>query len=485
MDAQNKNITDEKDLPKEVQEDIKKDLSSGQEIYVEELPYWTRICVSENRIVKDFIIEIPELKQEVSVGNIYKGIIQDVIPSLQAVFINVGAERNVYMFVPSKEKTIEYKVGQEIVIQVKKESIDGKGAKVTDNPTLPGKYIVLTFEKKNGVSKKIKSKYERNRLKKIVQKLHEDINGEFGVVARTEAENIPEELIIEDFNRIYKSMKEIKQKIETVPPPTLLWSDTDTIQKTVREFASSNIRKFISNSKETLNKIKETVQEYIPKMVDKIEFVYEEEPFIFSKYKLEDEFFNLLKDEIEIEGGIRLIFNETEAFTAIDVNTASFTGAENLDITAYQANLMAIRETIRQIELRRIGGIIIIDLIDIKSKQLKNKMINEIKRLAEKSKDKTKVFGLTRLGLLEISRKKSGYSLKKTLMSRCPTCNEGFVNSDILNLHTTMLKIAKHKGKTIKVSPENYKKIDDIVKKLKLNTVIQPKYGLGKWEIEI
>lgn len=484
METQNK-IEEEKNIPREVKEEIKKEITSGQEIYIEVLPYWTRISICENRIVKDFLIDIPQLKKEVSVGNIYKGVIQDVIPSMQAVFINVGADRNVYLFVPSKEKTSEYKVGQEIVVQVKKESVDGKGAKVSDNPTLPGKYIVLTFEKKNGVSKKIKSRFERNRLKKIVQKLYDDINGEFGVVARTEAENIPEELIMEDFQKVYKIMKDIKYKIENEPAPIILWSDSDILKKAVRDFASSNLKKFISNSKEAIAKLKDLVQEYIPRMSENIEFLYEEEPFIFQKYKLEEEFFNMLKDQIEIEGGVKLIFNETEAFTSIDVNTASYTGAENLDITAYQANLMAIRETIRQIELRKIGGIIIIDLIDIKSKQLKNKMINEIKRLAERSREKTKVFGLTKLGLLEISRKKSGYSIKKTLMTKCPTCGDGYVNSDILNLHTTMLKIYKYRGKTIKVSPENYKIIDDVAKKLKMNVVIQPKYGINKWEIEV
>lgn len=488
MGTENK-FASEKDLPKEVQEEIKEELKreiiGGQEIYVEVLPYWTRIAICENKVVRDFLIDIPELKQDVAVGNIYKGIVQDVIPSMQAVFINVGADRNVYLFVPSKDKTSEYKVGQEIIVQVKKESIDGKGAKVTTNPTLPGKYVVLTFEKKNGVSKKIKSKFERNRLKKIVQRLSEEISGEFGVVARTEAENVPDELIIEDLHRVYKVMKDIKYKIENVPAPTILWSDSDIIKKAVRDYASTNLKRFISNSKEALSKLSEFLQEFLPNMVGNVEIIYEDEPFLFQKYGLENEFFNMLKDEIEIEGGIKLVFNETEAFTAVDVNTASFTGAENLDITAYQANLMAIREAIRQIELRKIGGIIIIDLIDIKSRQLKNKMINEIKRLAEKSKDKTKVFGLTRLGLLEISRKKSGYSVKRTLMSKCPTCGEGFVNSDILNLHMTMTKINKHRGRIIKVSPENYKKIDDIVKKLKINVTIQPKYGIGKWEIEI
>lgn len=485
MGAQNKIVSNEKELPKEIQEEIKREIYEGQEIFVESLPYWTRIAICDNRVVRDFLIDIPELKQDVSVGNIYKGIIEDVIPSLQAVFINIGTGKNVYLFVPSKDKMSEYKVGQEIVVQVKKEGIDGKGAKVSDNPTIPGKYVVLTFEKKNGVSKKIKSKFERNRLKKIVQKLSEEIKGEFGVVARTEAENVPEELISEDLQRIYKITKEIKNKIETIPAPTILWSDNDILKRAVRDYASSSLKRFITNSKEVLTRARSLIQEFLPKMTENVDFIYDEEPFLFQKYKLEDDFLKTLKDEIEIEGGIRLIFNETEAFTAVDVNTASFTGTENLDITAYQANLIAMRETFRQIEMRKIGGIIIVDLIDIKSKQLKNKMMSEIKRLAEKSKDKIKVFGLTRLGLLELSRKKSGYSIKRTLMTRCPACGEGFVNSDILNLHMTMLKIYKHRGKSVKVSPENYKKIDDVIKRLKLNVTVQPKYGISRWDIEV
>jgi ribonuclease G len=135
------------------------------------------------------------------------------------------------------------------------------------------------------------------------------------------------------------------------------------------------------------------------------------------------------------------------------------------------------------LRLRKIGGIIIVDFIDIKGQKLKKKFFSEIKRIIEKDKERTKVFGITRLGLVEISRKKSGYSFKKILMSKCLTCGNGYVHSDLLKIHETILQISKYQDKIVKVSPENFKTLDDIVKKLKLNVRLQPKYGLGKWEI--
>ncbi len=485
-----KGEAEEKNIPQSVREEIEKELINsqkrkGQEIFIEVLPYWNRVAIVEDEKLTEILIDIPEGKREFVSGNIYKGIIADVVPSLQAVFINIGSERNSYLFVPSQSKTSEYQVGKDIIVQIKKESINSKGAKVTDNPTLPGKYIVLTLEKKTGVSKKIKSKFERMRLKRIVDNLANEIGREFGVVARTEAEGISEDLIREDFKRVYKVIKEIKEKAEREPAPLLLWSDSDIIRKAIRDYASMNLTKVYSNSKEGIERVKDLIAEFFPNLAETVELIYEDTPFLLEKYNIESEFSNILKDEIEVEGGVKLVFNETEAFTAIDVNTASFTGTENLDVTAYQANLIAAKEIIRQIRLRKLGGIIIADFIDIKSPQLKSKFIKEVKLLAEKDKERTKVFGITRLGLVEISRKKSGYSMKKLLMDECPTCKSGFVPSKTLELHRTLLKISKYQEKTVKVSPENFKIIDDMIKKLKINVRIQPKYGLSRWQIEV
>ena len=487
-------INREKDLPDEVKEELKKELLStgkgspsqeGQELFIEKLPWWTRVSVVENGKAVEFLIDIPnENGDDFASGNIYKGVIADVVPSMQAVFVDIGAEKNAYLFVPSQSKMSAYKPGETLIVQIKKESIDSKGAKITDNPTLPGKYLVLTLEKKIGISKKIKSKFEKTRLKRIITKLFRESGGEVGIVARTEAQGIPEELIKDDFEKLMKVFQEIKEKAEKEQAPVLLWSDRDIIRKAIRDYISTNLKRVISNSEKAIEKTKELIKEFIPSLIEVVRFELSPTPFVFRKYSIEREFKMALRDKIEIEGGIELVFNETEAFTAIDVNTASFTGTENLDITAYQANLIAAREIIRQMRLRKLGGIIIIDFIDIKSKQLKSNLLKEVKRLAEKDREKTKVFGITRLGLVEISRKKQGYSLKKMLMSECPTCKNGFVESEILKLSDVLYEISKHQGRTIKVSPENFKLIDENIKKLNLNVRVQPKYGLGKWEIE-
>jgi len=489
----------EKELPEDVKKEIKREIISyikeerekkekeeGQIIFVEELPWWTRVAVVEDGKVYEFLIDIPTKEgDDFSSGNIYKGIIADVIPSLQAVFINIGAEKNAYLFVPSQSKIANYKPGETIIVQIKKESIDSKGAKITDNPTLPGKYLVLTLEKKIGISRKIKSKFEKARLKRIISKLFKESGEQFGVVARTEAQGVSEELIKDEFEKLLKTFQEIKEKAEKEPAPALLWSDRNIIRKAVRDYVSSNLKKVVSNSQNAIEKVKEFIKEFTPNLLEVVSFELSKTPFVFREYGIEEEFEKALQDKIEIEGGIELVFNETEAFTAIDVNTASFTGTENLDITAYQANLIAAREIIRQMRLRKLGGIIIIDFIDIKSKQLKQNLLKEVKRLAEKDKEKTKVFGITRLGLVEISRKKQGYSLKKMLMSTCPTCQNGFVESDILKLSEIMYQISKYEGRIVKVSPETFKIIDENVKKLNMNVRIQPKYGLGKWQIEV
>jgi ribonuclease G len=485
----------EKELPIDTQNEIKEEIISelenkksdtGQEIFIEDLPYWTRVAILEEGKTFEILLDMHNGQDDFSAGNIYKGKIVDVVPSMQAVFINIGSEKNAYLFVPSRNKIEKYKSGDEIIVQIKKESIDSKGAKVSDNPTIPGKYVVLTMEKKIGISKKIASNFEKARIRKILAKLENEIKSEdIGIVARTEAQDTPEELIKEDFERLLKVYQEIKEKIKNSPAPILLWSDSDIIRKAIRDYSSIRLKRVVSNSEEKLKKAQEYIKEFLPGAHESVKFELSDSPFIFQKYGIEEDFQNALKDEIEIEGGIRLVFNETEAFTAIDVNTASFTGTENLDITAYQANLISAKEIIRQLRLRKIGGIIIVDFIDVKGQKLKRKLFSEIKRIIEKDKERTKVFGITRLGLVEISRKKSGYSLKKILMSKCPTCKNGYVSSDILKIHETILKISKYQGKIVKVSPENFKILDDIVKKLKLDVRLQIKYGLGKWEVAI
>lgn len=492
MGEDEKFYSKEKQLPKEVQEEIKRELIGqekklGQEIFIEDLPYWTRIAVVEDGKVQDIFLQLKNGKSDdFSSGNIYKGRIEDVVPSMQAVFINIGAEKNAYLFVPSRSKIEKYKSGEEIIVQIKKESIDGKGAKVSDNPTLPGKYLVFTMEKKIGISKKIKSNYEKNRLRRLITKLLESVKDEeVGIVARTEAQGVPEELIREDFERLLKVYRELKEKAKNNPPPVLLWSDSDIVRRTIRDLASSNLKKIVSNSEEKLKMARDLVSEFFSHILENVSFELSPSPFVFQEYGIEKEFQNALKDEIEIEGGIKLIFNETEAFTAVDVNTASFTGTENLDITAYQANLLAAYEIMRQIRLRKLGGIIIVDFIDMKSRQLKTNLLREVKKLVEKDREKTRVFGLTRLGLLEISRKKTGYSLRKQLMSRCPTCGNGFIHSDILKIHENLMKLSKLQGRVVRVSPESFKIIDDYIKKLNINVRVQPKYGLEKWAVEV
>jgi Rne/Rng family ribonuclease len=495
VEAEKKQDFGEKELPKDIQHEIKQELISeiekkrtdqGQEIFIEDLPYWTRVAILEDGKTVEILLDLHDGRDDFSAGNIYKGKIVDVVPSMQAVFINIGSEKNAYLFVPSKNKIEKYKSGDEIIVQIKKESIDSKGAKVSDNPTIPGKYVVLTMEKKLGISKKILSHAEKARIRKILAKLESKIKDEeIGIVARTEAQDTPEELIEEDFERLLKVYYEMKEKIKNLPAPALLWSDSDIIRKAIRDYSSPRLKRVVSNSEEKLKKAQEYIKEFIPGIYENVKFELSDHPFVFQKYGIEEDFQNALKDEIEIEGGIKLIFNETEAFTAIDVNTASFTGTESLDITAYQANIISAKEIIRQLRLRKIGGIIIVDFIDIKGQKLKKKFFSEIKRIIEKDKERTKVFGITKLGLVEISRKKSGHSLKKILMSKCPTCGNGYVHSDILKIHETILQISKYQDKIVKVSPENFKTLDDIVKKLKLNVRLQPKYGLEKWEVSI
>ena len=467
-----------------------------QEIFIEKLPYWTRICVTEDDKPVEFLLDWEGHNPGVVENNIYRGIIKDVVPSMQAVFIDIGSRRNAYLFVPSPLKMQSYREGEPIMVQVKKEEIDSKGAKVTDNPTIPGKYVVLTFEDKIGISKKIKSKYERKRLKKLLQRLKkiaENSGYTVGIVARTDAQNASDELIEKDFERIFKVFVQIKARFEMEKGPVLLWSDTDIIKRAFRDYATSKLQKVYVNSKELVDKIKEEIEIFVPSIADKVQIEYVEEPFLFDKFGIEKEFQQALKDEIEIEGGIRLIFNELEAFTAIDVNTASFTGEEtgNIDTTALKANIIAMREIARQIRLRHLGGIIIVDLIDIKNPSLKKKLIDTIKMLFATDRYKAKVFGLTRLGLVEITRRKSGYSLKRMLTEKCRCCGNGYVWKDILKFHNLLLEIYKRvknmKEKTpqIKVAPEDFKKIEEYAKKIGLDIKINPKYGVARGKFEI
>jgi ribonuclease G len=390
----------------------------NQEIAIETRPWQTSVAVLENGKLVELLTD--SASDYFIPGNIYKGKIVKVIPSMQAVFVDIGARRTGYMFIRSRSDIHKFKHGDNILVQIQKGASGSKGAKLTDKPTVPGKYTVLTLEGKIGVSRKIRNPAERRRLAKIMKALRSNVNEGTGVVARTEAQGVDEKPIKDDFEKLVNTFKEIKSRYETEKAPALLWSNQDVLKIAVRELASKNLKRIITDDEETFSRIKALVKEYMPSNV-KIDMWRRTEP-LFRHLAIDREIEKALQSTVMLQTGATMRFQELEAFCAIDVNTASFMGRKDLEHTALNTNLDAASEIARQIRLRRIGGILIVDFIDMLEAENKEKLIKHFKRELRKDRLRAKMFGISKLGLLELTRKRERESLLHSLTDECKVC---------------------------------------------------------------
>ncbi len=416
------------------------------------------VGINENRLALVEDEELVELYIERRnnkriVGNIYKGRVVNVLPGMQAAFVDIGLEKNCFLYVKDalgqeffNKDEDQYndisikdvvKQGQEIIVQVIKEPIASKGARVTTNITLPGRYLVLmphtTYV---GVSRKISCSDERSRLKEEIEELKPD---NMGVIVRTVAEGKNKDDFKEDIKFLLKLWQKIEKEKKLGFAPRVIYKDFDLINKTIRDTFSKNIDKFIINDPDEYKNVMELVELLSPHLKDRISY-FDETTDIFGHYKIESQINKSLNRTIWLKSGGYIVLDNTEALTVIDVNTGKYVGSIDLEDTVLNTNLEAAIEIAKQLRLRDIGGIIIIDFIDMTNEEDDQKVLDALEKALNKDRTKSKVLGMTELGLVEMTRKKVRQRLESLLQKKCPCCDG---TGRLLNEYTLLHKFEK------------------------------------------
>ena len=402
----------------------------SEEILINVTPPETRVAVVENGVLQELIIE--RLLQKGLVGNIYKGIVCRVLPGMQAAFVDIGLGKAAFLHLSdfsSKEleskgsDNIEHylKEGQTVLVQVTKDPLGSKGARLTTEISIPSRYqVYMPFAKNCGVSQRIECDTERTRLRACME-AYQKKNDTGGFIARTAAECVEEAVLVSDMTFLLKLWEAICEKSKKVPGKTLIHEDLPLSIRTLRDLYKEGIEKVRVDSRETYHKLVEFAEVFVPDIVPVIEHYSGERP-LFDIYNIEDEIAKALERRVQLKSGGHLVFDQTEAMTTIDVNTGGYVGGRNLEETIYKTNLEAAQTICRQLRLRNLGGIIIIDFIDMKSDEHKKQVLDALQRHLDRDHAKTKITEVSVLGLVEMTRKRTRESLEHILCETCPAC---------------------------------------------------------------
>lgn len=402
-----------------------------KKIIVNVVPEETRMALIEDGALAEVAVERTHSGH--IVGNVYKGKIQNVLPGMQAAFVDIGRDRNAFLYVgdltgSSRRKGGEkFTVGRELLVQVAKEAMGGKGPRLTTHLTLPGRYVVLmpTVDFL-GVSRRIASGEERKRLKELAGRVRPK---GMGLVVRTVAEGRSEEELRKDCEYLVSLWKSLEARAKLVKAPTLIYRDVDLLIRIVRDYLSADTDRLIIDNREAHGRVAELVRAVSPELVGRLE-LYEGKEDIFARHGLEAELEKLSMRRVDLKCGGYIVIDRTEALTVIDVNTGKFVGKTKLADTIFQANMEAAAEIARQIRLRDIGGIIIADFIDMEKANHKQAVLNAFTDHLKKDRTRTNVVGLTGLGLVEMTRKKVRQEIAGVLNAKCPCCDgRGFVRA--------------------------------------------------------
>lgn len=373
-----------------------------------------RIALTENEEVLEFKVE-PAGRL---VGNIYKGRVVNIVPGLEAAFVDIGYKKNAYLPL-KKDDMKKITPGGFVIVQVTKESIGKKGPKLTMDITLPGRYIVLMpFTNNIGISHRIDSEEGKRELRDKARQLKPE---NMGIIMRTNAADIPVDELQYDLKKLLDTWTEILNTYELFTVPVPLYKNTNMLESILRDMVTPGVDEIIVNSTEDFEYLHSYMSVEMPMYLPKLKL--DSDPNIFKSLGIEDSIENIFMRKINLKSGGYIVIDTTEALTAIDVNSGKFTGQDTLEETVYAINLEAATEIVRQIRLRDIGGIIIIDFIDMISEDNKKALIEYIKELVKKDRVKTNVVDITALGLVEITRKKEKETNDSYFVNQCPYCH--------------------------------------------------------------
>ena len=419
-------------------------------------PFEARIALLENDQLVE--IHVERRGRERLVGNIYKGRVANVLPGMQAAFVDIGQERNAFLYAGDIladtsdfefEQKAEYpnlrptsieemvQEGQEIMVQVLKQPGGTKGARITTHVTLPGRMLVLMPTVNHvGVSRRIENEGERHRLKEIMERIKPE---DMGIIVRTAAVGKGEEDFIGEVRFLERLWRRINKKSEILRAPRLIHAEESLVFRTVRDMFTTDVDEFVINNREYYDKVTAVAGIIAPYMKDRVR-LYKGGTSIFDEYGIQARIDKALEKKVWMKNGAYIIIDETEALTVVDVNTGKFVGDNNLQETILKVNIEASKEIARQLRLRDISGIIVIDFIDMEVEGNKLKVMEALEQALAKDRTKTNVLGITSLGLVEMTRKKVRRKLSSLVTRTCPYCGgSGLVNSE----ETTSMNIRR------------------------------------------
>ncbi len=403
----------------------------SEEFLVNVTPQETRVALLEQGVVQELHVE--RTASRGIVGNVYLGRVMRVLPGMQSAFIDIGLGRTAFLHVAGifqarqngdAPQAIERILaeGQNILVQVLKDPLGSKGARLATQISIAGRLLVyLPQEKHIGISQRIGNEAEREALRNKVQLLvPEDEKG--GYIVRTMAENATEAELASDIAYLRKIWADIAAATQTARPPALLYQDLTLAQRVLRDLVGGETERISVDSRENFHKLLSFGNEYMPQVVPLIEHYTGERP-LFDLHGVEDEIQKALARRVELKSGGYLIIDQTEAMTTIDVNTGGFVGVRNFDETIYKTNLEAAQTIARQLRLRNLGGIIIVDFIDMENLEHRASVLAEFQKALARDHTRLSISGFTQLGLVEMTRKRTRESLAHVLCETCSTCS--------------------------------------------------------------
>ncbi|HZE61205.1 MAG TPA: ribonuclease G [Burkholderiales bacterium] len=399
----------------------------SEEILINVTPRETRVAVVASGVVQELLVERSSGRG--LVGNIYMGRVARVLPGMQSAFIDIGLERAAFLHVAdiweNREgaKPIEKILaeGQPLLVQVLKDPIGSKGARLSTQASLAGRLLVyLPHDPHIGISQRIEDEGGRAQLRdRLKELLPADEKG--GFILRTLAEAAAEEELRADLGYLRNLWSTIRERSQGAKPPQLLYQDLSLAQRVLRDMVGGETTRVLVDSRENHQKLTAFAQGYMPQVLGRIEHYTGERP-LFELYNVEEEIERALSRRVELKSGGYLIIDQTEAMTTIDVNTGGYVGSRNFDDTIYKTNLEAAQAIARQLRLRNLGGIIVLDFIDMQNEEHRGAVLEEFKRALARDRTRITVNGFTALGLVEMTRKRTRESLAHILCEPCPTC---------------------------------------------------------------
>ncbi len=445
------------------------------EIIINATSYETRVALLENGQVAELYIE---RKRNASlVGNIYKGKIARILPGMQSAFVDIGLEKAAFLHVSDVftdlmdyqgvldevegqlpveenvdslplsgknrnehhpiEETLQE--GQEVMVQVSKDPLGTKGARVTTYTTIPGRYLVLMPNVEHiGISRRLTNEEERERLRTVVEKLKKP---GYGYIARTMSEECSDNELARDMEFLHLLWENIRNKNERVSAPCMLYNDLDLAFRSIRDLLHNDVDHLIIDSDKEYQRLLDFVRNYFPKLESRIEHYDGNEP-VFDVFGIELDISRALGRKVWLKSGGYIVIDQTEALVTIDVNTGKYVGKETLEDTILKTNLEAVKEIAYQIRLRNLGGIIIIDYIDMEREENRQKLFSDFSEAMARDRAKNTILNVSELGLVQMTRKRVRKSLERTLCEACPYCEaKGRIKSAITVCYEILRKL--------------------------------------------